>query len=169
MKAKSVSFELMEPAHPEALVPDSQLEQWMLPSAVALLLVLALCIIFWKRKKPTPDPHALRNAAYQDAVAALDKITVTQGRDAAVLTSLILRKYLSSAAGDPALFETHEEFISRHDGLKAFTPDARKAAEDGFARLVSLKYAASVPDADSLLVVDECRLLLETLHHGFAA
>ncbi len=169
MKAKSVSFELMEPVHPEALVPDSQVEPWMLPSAVALLLVLALCLIFWKRKKLTPDPHALRNAAYLDAVTSLDKINVTQGRDAAVLTSLILRKYLSSAANDPALFETHEEFISRHDGLKAFTPDARQAAEAAFARLASLKYAASVPDTAPLLVVDECRLLLETLHHGFAA
>jgi len=41
-----------------------------------------------------------------------------------VLASLILREYLSSAAGDPALFETHEEFISRHDALQSLTPDA---------------------------------------------
>ncbi|MEO8615680.1 MAG: hypothetical protein ABI600_11110 [Luteolibacter sp.] len=159
----------MEPAHPEALVPDSQWEPWMLPAAVALLLVITLWIILWKRKKPASDPLAIRNAAYQEAADALDKITAAQGRDAAVLASLILRKYLSTAADDPALFETHEEFISRHDGLKALTMDARQAAEAGFTRLASLKYAAEVPDAVPLEVVGECRLLLETLHHGFAA
>ena len=169
MKAKSVSFELMEPPAPEALVPDSLLEPWVLPCAVGLLVVLTLWFIFWKRKKPAPDPLAIRKAAYQEAATALDKITTTQSRDAAVLTSLILRKYLSSAANDPALFETHEEFISRDDGLLALTPDARQAAEAGFTRLASLKYAADLPDASSLEVVNECRLLLETLHHGFEA
>ena len=169
MKEKSASFELMEPAHPEALIPDSLLDPWMIPAAVALLLMLTLWIILWKRIKPAPDPLAIRKVAYQEAADGLDKITTAHARDAAVLASLILRKYLSIAANDPALFETHEEFISRHDSLDALMLDARHAAEAGFDRLASLKYAADAPNAGPQEVVGECRLLLETLHHGFAA
>ena len=169
MNEKSGNFELLEPARPEALVPDSLLEPWMIPAAVALLLAITAYLIFRKRKSPAGDPLAARKAAYQDAAAALEKINSLQARDAAVQSSLILRKYLSLAANDPALFETHEEFISRHDALQALTHDARNAAETGFARLASLKYAAEIPDLSPLDVVTESRALLETLHHGFAA
>jgi hypothetical protein len=67
------------------------------------------------------------------------------------------------------LFETHEEFVSRHDALLALTPEARAATETGFTRLAALKYAPEIPDAVPAEVVAESRALLETLHHGFAA
>jgi hypothetical protein len=97
----------------------------------------------------------------------LASINAPQSREAAVQCSLILRHYLSVAANDPALFETHEEFISRHDSLKALTELARAACEAGFARLASLKYSAGFPDINPPEVVTESQALLETLHHGF--
>ncbi len=169
MNEKTANFELLEPAHPEALVPDPLLEPWMIAAAAVLLLAITACWIFRKRRSAAGDPLAARRAAYQDAVAAVENINALQARDAAVQASLILRKYLSLAANDPALFETHEEFISRHDALKALTDDARNAAEAGFTRLASLKYAAEIPDVGPLDVVTESRALLETLHHGFTA
>ena len=57
-------------------------------------------------------------AAFAEACAAMAAISTADVRDAAVLSSLILRKYLATAAGDPALFETHEEFVARHDALQ---------------------------------------------------
>lgn len=169
MNEKSGSFELLEPSPPEVLLPDSWVEPWMITAAVALLVV-ALAVLILKRKKAAPlDPLAMRRTAYAEATAALGEIDAIQARDAAVRSSLILRKYLSVAAGDPALFETHEETISRHDALKDFSEDARAAAGQGFARLASLKYAAEIPDAAASEVVAGSRALLETLHHGFRA
>lgn len=169
MNEKSGSFELLEPSPPGALVPDSWVEPWMIAAAVALLVV-ALAVLILKRKKPAPiNPLATRRAAYAEATAALEKIDAVPARDAAVRASLILRKYISVAAGDPALFETHEETISRHDALKNFSEEARATATHGFARLASLKYAAEIPNAAASEVVAESRALLETLHHGFRA
>ncbi|MEO5716173.1 MAG: hypothetical protein ABIT37_22020 [Luteolibacter sp.] len=170
MKEKTSSFELLEPTRPEALVPDSWVEPWMMFTAAGLLVVFAAVFLILRKKKATAvDPLAARKAAYQEAGTALEKMKALQARDAAVQSSLILRKYLALAANDPALFETHEEFVSRHDSLKALNEDARRKSETGFTRLAALKYAAEIPDLKPSEVVNESRELLETLHHGFAA
>ncbi len=157
----------MEPASPEALMPEHGLWPWFLVAA-AVMVAVALLTHFTRRRKPF-DSHAVRDAAFVEASTALAATTTDNARDAAVQSSLILRKYLASAAGDPALFETHEEFVSRHDALLALTPEARAATETGFTRLAALKYAPEIPDAVPAEVVAESRALLETLHHGFAA
>jgi hypothetical protein len=164
MNEKSGSFELLEPSSPEALVPDSWVEPWLLAAAAALLVVVLAILIFKKNKTSAVDPLATRKAAYEEAVAALQEIDAVPARDAAVRSSLILRKYLSAAAGDPALFETHEETISRHDALKDFSEEARAATGQGFARLAALKYAAEIPDVPATQVAAESSSLLETLH-----
>jgi len=172
MKEKASSFQLLEPNRPEALVPDSWVEPWMVFTAAALLLALALGVgflIFRRRKAPPIDQSAVRRVAYQEAGTALERMKALQARDAAVQSSLILRRYLARAANDPALFETHEEFVSRHDALRSLNDDARRKSETGFSRLASLKYAAEIPELDPSQVVNESRELLETLHHGFAA
>jgi hypothetical protein len=167
MNGTSKGFELMEPASPEALMPEHGLWPWFLVAA-AVMVAVALLTHFTRRRKPF-DSHAVRDAAFAEASAALAATATDNARNAAVQSSLILRKYLASAAGDPALFETHEEFVSRHDALLALTPEARAATETGFTRLAALKYAPEIPDTVAAEVVAESRALLETLHHGFAA
>jgi hypothetical protein len=169
MNEKTSSFQLLEPNSPEVLVPQSWLEPWMIVAAIVLLLALGAVIAFWKKKPATVDLLAVRNAAYREAASELEKITALQPREVAVQSSLILRKYLSTAAHDPALFETHEEFLSRHNSLASLTDEARAASEAGFSRLASLKYAAEPPNINPSAVVAESRTLLETLHHGFRA
>lgn len=164
-------LELMEPASPEALVPTYELWPGLTAAAIAvilLLLLLLLWLLLKKRKPASTNLLALRKAAFNEARSDLENITPTSSRETAVLTSLILRKYLSTAANDPALFETHEEFISRHDSLQALTPETRSAVESGFTRLASLKYAPEIPAADPADVIADARKLLETLHQGFA-
>lgn len=163
------NFELLEPPSPDALIPDSPVETWMI--VVAALVVAALLVhLAFLRKKSTPvDPLAVRSTAHAEALAALRDISTTATRDAAVQCSLIVRKYLSTAAADPALFETHEETLARHEALAGFTDEARSAAGAGFSRLASLKYAADVPDVAAGDVINGSRELLETLHHGFRA
>ncbi len=169
MNEKSGSFELLEPSPPEALVPDSRFEPWIIATAIALTVVVLAVLILKRKKVSSLDPLAVRKAAYTEAVAVLEEIGTVAAHDAAVRSSLILRKYLSVAAGDPALFETHEETISRHDALKDFSQEARTLVCHGFAKLASVKYTAEVPDATANEVVAESRAMLETLHHGFRA
>lgn len=169
MNEKSGKFELMEPTSPEALVPDSWVEPWMIP-VFAIVVLTLLAFLFFRKKKPAPvDPMAARKAAYAEASTALTAVHSTQARDAAVQCSLILRKYLSVAVADPALYETHEETLARHEALKEFSDEARHAAETGFTRLASMKYAADQPDIAAADVISESLALLETLHHGFRA
>ena len=169
MNEKSGTFELLEPTSPEALVPDSWLETWMLVTGVVLLAALLAVLIFKKKKVALPDPVAIRKAARAEAAAALEKIGPVPAREAAVQSSLILRKYLSVAAGDPALFETHEEYLSRHEALKDFSEEARGSAGVGFSRLAAIKYSPENPDMETRQVVAGSHTLLDILHQGFRA
>jgi hypothetical protein len=170
MDGKTTSLELLEPASPEALVPRFGLWPWLLAAAILVIAAVAL-VIYLKKRRPAAaaDIVSMRKAALAEAVAVLSGPAPETTREAAVTSSLVLRKYLAAAAGDPALFETHEEFVSRRDSLQTLTPAARAAAEEGFTRLAALKYAPEIPEAAPAQVIAESRALLETLHHGFAA
>ena len=169
MNEKSGNFELMEPPSPEALVPDSWVEPWMIAVVVIVVLAVLAFLLFRKKKQRPFDPQAARDAAHTEAAGALAHIDSTHARDAAVQASLILRRYLSLVAGDPALFETHEETLSRHEAFKGFSEETRQAAGSGFSRLASLKYSPALPDVAASTVISESNSLLETLHHGFKA
>jgi hypothetical protein len=169
MPEETQNFELMEPVSPEALVPDLGLWPWFAGAGVLALLIVVALVVFRKRKTAGPDIQAIRKAAFAEATAAFENIHPENARESAVLSSLVLRKYLSAAADDPALFETHEEFVARRDSLLTLTPEARATAEEGFTRLAALKYAPEIPAAEPARVVADSRALLETLHHGFAA
>lgn len=168
MAQPTPSFVLKEPAPPDALVPSIGLWPWWLAGGALILLAVVLLIVL--RKRPVvADPAAARNAAFKEAMVTLAGTQAPRAREAAVQCSLILRRYLSMAAGDPALFETHEEFVARHDSLHALSAPAREAAAAGFSRLAALKYAPEIPETDPGGVITESRSLLETLHGGFAA
>lgn len=169
MAVETHDFQLLEPASPEALVPAHSLWPWFAAAVAIAILLIALWRLLRKRKPAAAGLAARRKAAFHKAKAALANPGPATCREAATVTSLVLREYLSAAAEDPALFETHEEFISRHDSLQALTPQARAAAEAGFTRLAALKYAPGTPEADPAQITAEARTLLETLHHGFAA
>ena len=169
MNEKSGNFELLEPVSPESLVPDSLVEPWMIAAVALLAIALLVAVIFRKKKAASIDPLALRQAAHKEATAALNRIGAVSARDAAVQSSLILRRYLSVVAGDPALFETHEEFVSRHEALKNFSAEARAAASLGFTRLAAMKYSAETPAMARPQVIAESHELLEILHHGCPA
>jgi hypothetical protein len=168
MNETETGFRLMEPASPESLVPDYGLWPWFVAGGILLAVVFAFWMIL-KKRATAIDPQAARKAAFAEALEALNTSNPDSARNAAIQSSLILRKYLAQAASDPALYETHEEFVSRRDSLQALAAEARSAAETGFTKLASLKYAPEIPDADPAGVVSESKALLETLHHGFAA
>ena len=161
------NLQLQEPLSPESLVPAMDLT-WLWIGLAILALIIVLAILLRKKRGATaPDPKAARLAAYRKATKAFDDLKAPSAREAAVQSSLILRRFLADAAGDPSLFETHEEFISRQDALRALSPEARDACAQGFNQLARLKYAPRVPAEDPVTVVTESRALLETLNKGF--
>ena len=167
------SSQLAEPSQVESLLPDYGFEGWMVPAGLAILLgLLALYQAIQKqRNKVAGHKGNPREAAFTEAHEELAEVDCKTSRQAAVRGSLILRKYLAQASNDPSLFETHEEFITRQDSLAALTDEAREACAVGFSKLAALKYAPheatdeSAPEA----VIEDTRLLLHTLHHGFRA
>lgn len=169
MPEEPPAFQIREPSGVEALLPG-----WWLPPvllAVFLLLVigiLAFLLIRLKNRKRVEDPAKLREAARLEAVAALNNAPKSTSREAAITASLILRRYLAAATGDPALFETHEEFVARRDSLASLSPTAREAAATGFASLATLKYGVAPPEAAPVRVLEDARNLLDQLHNGFA-
>ncbi len=168
MNGDETKLVLQDSASPLELIPDYGLWPWWLAAGIIVLLGIALIISIKMRKPAAANIAAAREAAYRDASAGLQQCLAADAREAAVQSSLILRKYLSIAAGDPALFETHEEFISRQDALQALTQDARNAAGDVFSNLAALKYAPEIPGKAAAEVISESRALLDILHHGFA-
>lgn len=163
----AITLELRDAPPPDPLLPGIGLWPWCFAAALPVIALLVRLLV--KRRKPAAvDPLKIRTQARNEAVAALDAVKSTDPRDAAVQSSLVLRKYLSLAAQDPALFETHEEFIARHDAMAGLNEIARAAAAEGFSRLAALKYAPVSPQADAAAVLTDSRRLLDTLHHGFA-
>jgi hypothetical protein len=105
----------------------------MVVVALVVLLILTLLLIFLKRRgTPRFDAKAAREAARTEAIHVLDGIRNVTAREAAVQASLVLRKYLVTISGDPALFETHEETIARHRILHAFTEGVRHRPHSTF-------------------------------------
>jgi hypothetical protein len=129
--------------------------------------VLTLVIIFLLIKKFNKKKASLESPdkAYKIAISSLDETTnLTNPIEIATSVSLILRKYLSSVFSNPSLFETHEEFISRHDALTGIKSSSRQMLSSHFDNLVKLKYAPnSAPfHKDQLLM--EARQLLQQLN-----
>jgi hypothetical protein len=153
----------------ESLLPGWWLPHILIGSAILIaVVVVTILLVRLKNRTPSANLAKQREAARLEALTALNATTKSTTRDAAIRTSLILRRYLASAADDPALFETHEEFITRRDSLAALSQQARDAASAGFARLAKLKYSAAIEsDDDPSHVINDARTLLDQLHNGF--
>ncbi|MFD0895756.1 hypothetical protein KBB96_02145 [Luteolibacter ambystomatis] len=165
------SFELHPPPPPDKLLPGPRLDlpAWQIAlAAIALILVILLIVLAIRKKRPV-DEGSVRRRAYQDALRCLEEARPAGSREAATLSSFILRRYLAVVAKDPALYETHEEFVGRHDILKNVSDDTRHQTVEGFGHLASLKYGRETRAGEGGPVIQSSRSLLETLHRALAA
>ena len=71
--------------------------------------------------------------------------------------------------GEPMLFETHEESVSRHEALNDFSDETRQEAQRGFSVLAALKYAPRDTYVRVIDVIVEAKRLLKVFHQGFKA
>jgi hypothetical protein len=137
---------------------------WWAWVGIFLALVLLWIVIGLVRKRPL-DSIALRQQAYQEALKSLENAKqLTSAVAMSTALSLTLRKYLAVAFGDPSLFETHEEFLARHNALASLPDEIRQSLTAHFATLCRYKYAPSEGVVDLSLLVPQATTLLHQLH-----
>ncbi len=159
---------LMEPVSPETLLPSFSPMPWVLAGIILLiLLVIGIAAVVLLIKTFKSPSTSIQQIAYKEACDSLNQIDTENAKETAVECSLILRSYLSKAVNEPALFETHEEFISRQDSLQSLSEETKQATHDGFNELASLKYSSDTPSQEPQSIISNSKALLETLNRGF--
>jgi hypothetical protein len=163
----SKKFQLMESSSVEALIPKAEMP-WLWITIGAVLLMALIIWLIRRRMKRAKDPASIREAAFKDAIAAFDAISSNDSHAAALESSMILRKYLSITTEDPALFETHEEFVSRHDALQKIPQATRDEVTTIFNRLATMKYSPNATSTNAESIISDSRQLLHALHAALA-
>lgn len=106
-----------------------------------------------------------RAAAFQEVQQALEQAkSLTNAVAMSTALSLALRRYLAIALGDPSLFETHEEFLARHDALASLPESIRHSLSEHFSTLCRYKYAPCEETVDLSLLVPQASTLLHQIH-----
>lgn len=147
----------------EPLLPDTGLPAWAWFSISLAILAIAGLVMFLRRARTSlPDPLRAREEAYLRAQKALESAPGGM-QEAATRVSVALRHYLADVCGDPALFETHEEFVARHEALASYPEDLRRVTAEGFSHLARLKYGPE-GKGDPVALFNAARQLLDRLH-----
>lgn len=134
------SFELVENRDAINLLPTENFEIWWVFAFGAGIGLLALIIFLWCSRKSKKQPDQTAKLAYQEAMNELSSLEINESKRVAIQVSLIIRRYLAKRLDEPALYETHEEFVSRHDALASFSEDTKLEVSDFFSRLAAMKY-----------------------------
>jgi hypothetical protein len=172
MEEKPSSFQLRPPPPPDPLLPPAPFEFspiQILACGLGMMLLVIAIVLFLSRSKKKAVSASARKVAYREALRTLNEAHPAGAREAATVSSLALRRFLAIAAGDPALYETHEEFVARRDSLAHLSESVRSSTVQRFDELAALKYGSQSEDHDPVQVIDSSRKLLETLNQAFNA
>jgi hypothetical protein len=162
MEENAPSLELYDIPEVQDLIPRFWIPWWAWLVAVLLCLAMYAIVRAIRRHQGRPQNE---DEAYQRALRSLEEAkSITHIVALATAISLIMRRYLSLALADPSLFETHEEFLSRHQALAAVPDDLRRSLTDFFSTLCRYKYAPSGSEVDGSLLVPQASSLLQQLH-----
>ena len=165
MEKNGNSFEIAESRDAINLVPTWDPQLWWDFAAVAVFAAIVLLVVLLLRRKPVVDTSKEKREAYLEAKVALSGDAVTEPRESAIRVSMILRRYLARSMNEPALFETHEEFIARHDGLKDLPDDVKSEVGNFFSILAATKYAPDdIVSVDANSSQTEGAAILERIH-----
>jgi hypothetical protein len=165
MAENESKLELVENRDAMDLVPTWELEWWWYLVAVGGFVLIGLLAYVVFRKKTVDDPGRMEREAYREAISALASLSEAGGKENVIQVSLIMRAYLAKSMGEPALFETHEEFMGRHDAIKGLSVELRVAISAYFSELAAVKYGSvetGIFDLDGLK--ERATELLERIH-----
>lgn len=164
MEESEKSFELVESRDAIDLVPSWEPQAWWYFTAAAVVFGTVLLVLLMRRKKSLADPGKEKREAYIGAISDFAQTVPGDLRQTAVRVSEILRRYLAKSMRESALYETHEEFVARHDALKDLPEDVRQEIAVFFAKLAELKYAPEPPDSEPAPIHAGGLELLERIH-----
>lgn len=165
MEGNGKNLGLAESRDAIELVPTWEPQLWWYFAGAALVAAILLVVILLMRKKPHVDLLKEKREAYQEAKTAFGTGGSGDARETAIRVSMILRRYLARSMNEPALFETHEEFVARHDGLKDLPDDVKSEVGSFFTKLAAVKYAPDdIADGDMPGTNAEGAALLERIH-----
>ena len=132
--------------------------------ALGLFLVMgAYLLFFYLRQRAALRKQTHKKLIpFEDALKALEKLGEKNPtlRQAALELSSLFRQILALETGDPALYETHEEFSLRPDALSSLPLEFREEARHYLQRLARLKYAPETQGAAPQELIQEGRQLI---------
>lgn len=167
MEEKGKNLALAESRDAIDLVPSWEFQLWWVLAAGAVIAVIVFLLVMVLRKKPVVDASKEKREAYREAKVALSECESVDPHESTLRVSMILRRYLARSMNEPALFETHEEFIARHDGLKNLPEDLKSELGAFFSKLASVKYApGDFATVDGRSIYTEASALLERSHRA---
>jgi len=165
MEEEPNSFELVENREAIELVPTWEPQLWWLFVGAGVLVLVVLSVVYLRREKVAFNPQNAEREAFRKASEAFRKMEPSGIRESAVRVSLILREYLAQSLGEPALFQTHEEFVSQHDALANLPDGIREATGRFFGELAAIKYGPEdMGDGNSVDFKNRGVELLERIH-----
>jgi len=140
-------------------------KDWCFMGSVLLMVMLIVFFVVRRLKRRSLAPSAdLIAKAYRETLAALAICPTTDRTQTATECSMLLRRYLSQITGDPALYQTHEEWVSRHDSLNSFSDALKEQTHTLFTNLAQSKYAPADHGDDPATIIEHSRQLLEAIN-----
>jgi len=111
---------------------------------LACIIIITLARFLLKYNKP-PQPHPVRNLA--DALQSLSEIEKEDlsTNQQATKISLLMRRFLMVHFEDPALYETHEEYLQRGQGLENLPKESHQQLSNYLSLLAEQKYGQNQP------------------------
>ena len=169
MEPSDLEMRDLIPAEPLLMEPGWPWWVWASGALVLLILILGGFLLYRLLRNTTPAPATVDfHGAYRRAVAEVESSSDLPPRDSALRISGAIRLYLATVCSDPSLYETHEEFISRHEALSNFSPEIREVTARCLTRLASVKYSKPRNEKDEDFAA-ESRSVLDQLHHALPA
>ena len=164
MEEKTPKLDLRDIPEVEKFIPHPALPWWAWLTIALFVVALILFLVRLARCK-TATAESIRAKAYHEAMTALEKARNIQNPvTLATTVSLTIRHYLALAFSDSSLFETHEEFLSRHDALAHLPEPTRQQIGTHFQQLARLKYAPVEESRDLSGLIPQAIELIDHLH-----
>ena len=131
-------------------------------------MILIVCLVRSKKSEAPNTAGVDASTAYRRAIEEIQASSDLPAREAALRLSGAIRLYLSNVCHDPSLYETHEEYIARHQALDAYSQETRDQLSKLLTQLAALKYDRPI-DATVSQASEQSEAVIKQLHQQRSA